>query len=218
MAKTKPFEENTERYEEWFERNRFAYESELRAVRMLLPEKGMGMEIGVGSGRFASPLGIRYGVEPSEKMREIAAKRGIITVDGVAEELPYVDSSFDFVLMVTTICFLDDIAKALSEAYRALKPGGYIIIGFVDRESIVGKFYLEHKEESLFYRIAVFLSVDEVCSHLLKAGFHNLTFKQTIFHYLHEIGEIEPVKDGYGEGSFLVVQASKRPENRYIDR
>src|SRR6202011_4339241 len=63
--------------------------SELRAVRGLLPKDGVGMEIGVGSGRFAAPLGIRYGVDPSVKMRTLAQARGIEAVEGVAEKLPY---------------------------------------------------------------------------------------------------------------------------------
>ncbi|MCK4804128.1 MAG: SAM-dependent methyltransferase, partial [Spirochaetes bacterium] len=81
MVKIKPFEEHTAQYEEWFEVNNFAYESELLAVKRMLPEKGIGMEIGVGSGRFAGPLGIQFGIEPSAKMREIAKKRGIDVVD-----------------------------------------------------------------------------------------------------------------------------------------
>ena len=77
MAKTKPFDEYTSQYEDWFERNKFAFESELRAIREQLPKSNNGIEIGVGSGRFAIPLGIKIGVEPSRKMREIAQKRGI---------------------------------------------------------------------------------------------------------------------------------------------
>ena len=50
-----PFEQYTGKYEEWFERNMFAYEAELHAVRWLLPKSGTGMEIGVGTGRFATP-------------------------------------------------------------------------------------------------------------------------------------------------------------------
>jgi ubiquinone/menaquinone biosynthesis C-methylase UbiE len=120
MAKIKPFEEYTVRYEDWFERNKFGYRSELQAVRIQLPEKGEGAEIGVGTGRFAAPLGIKHGVEPSAKMREIAKQRGIDVMDGTAEKLPFDDSRFDYLLMVTTICFLDDVLGSLKEAYRVI--------------------------------------------------------------------------------------------------
>lgn len=209
MVKIKPFEEHTAQYEEWFEVNNFAYESELLAVKRMLPEKGIGMEIGVGSGRFAGPLGIQFGVEPSAKMRKIAKKRGIDVVDSLAEDLPYKDFRFDYVLMVTTICFLDDIETALKEAYRVVKPGGSLVIGFVDKESALGKLYLEHKEMSLFYRIATFYSVDEVIFYLKQASFKNYTFAQTIFHNLKEIKTVEPVEEGHGRGSFVVVKAVK---------
>jgi SAM-dependent methyltransferase len=206
MPKTEPFEEHTAQYESWFERHRFAYESELLAVRSLLPKNGRGVEIGVGSGRFAAPLGIRYGVEPSRKMREIALRRGIVAVKGVAEKLPYEDSSFDYALLVTTICFLDDVGKAVQEAQRVITPGGSILIGFVDRESRLGRFYLEHRHENVFYSDAVFYSVDEVVDHLRHSGFSDFIFVQTIFKSLHEVRSIEPVKEGYGEGSFVVVK------------
>jgi SAM-dependent methyltransferase len=209
MAKTKPFDLHTARYEQWFERNRYAYESEISAVQSLLPAFGEGLEIGVGSGLFADPLGIRHGVDPSEKMRELARERGIEAVHGVAESLPYEDARFDFALMVTTICFLDDTEVALREAHRVIKPGGSLIIGFVDRESALGEQYLEHRDESLFYGIATFYSVDEVVSILKKAGFRDYRFRQTVFHSLHEIHAVEPVKEGYGEGSFVVVSAAK---------
>ena len=67
MPKTKPFDSQIDRYERWFEEHPFAYQSELRAVQELLPKDGRGIEIGGGTGRFAGPLGIRYGIEPSHK-------------------------------------------------------------------------------------------------------------------------------------------------------
>ncbi len=109
----------------------------------MIPTGGYGMEIGVGTGRFAEPLGIKTGVEPSKRMREIAQRRGIQVLYGVAEELPFEDFRFDFVLMVTTVCFVDDIGKALLEAHRVLSDGGFLIIGFIDRNSIMGKIYLD---------------------------------------------------------------------------
>jgi len=42
-----------------------------------------------------------------------------------------------------------------------------------------------------------------------KISFRDFRFVQTVFHRLDEIKEIEPVKEGYGEGSFVVVRARK---------
>ncbi|MCK4731186.1 MAG: class I SAM-dependent methyltransferase [Methanophagales archaeon] len=209
MIKTKPFDEYASQYEDWFKMNKFAFESELQAIRTQLPKSNNGIEIGVGSGQFAAPLGIKIGIDPSEKMREIAQKRGIEVIDGLAESLPFDDSQFDFTLMTTTICFVDDIEASFQEAYRILKPDGFLIIGFIDRESPIGRLYQQHKGESVFYRIATFYTVDEVISNLKKAGFKNFNFTQTIFHNLAEIRDIEPIKEGYGEGSFVVIRAIK---------
>lgn len=213
MAKIKPFEKHTSEYDAWFENNRFVYESEVLAIKEQLPDKGQGIEVGVGSGRFAALLGIKLGVEPSGKMRELARSRGIVAIDGVAEKLPFDDCRFSFVLMITTICFLDSVEASFKEAYRVLKAGGHLIIGFIDKDSPVGKLYEQHKNESVFYKVATFYSVDEAISYLKEAGFKNLKFIQTIFHSLQEISKIEPFKEGYGDGSFVVVKALK-PKSR----
>lgn len=197
MGKVEPFEKYPQKYEDWFVGNKFAYESELQAIREQLHEGGKGIEIGVGSGRFAAPLGIRLGVEPSKKMREIAKQRGIDAIDGVAEDLPFDDAQFDFALMVTTICFLDDLETAFGEAYRVLKLGGCLVIGFIDKDSPVGKLYKDHKADSVFYQVATFYSVDEVLLLLKKAGFKNFGFSQTIFHNTKEIRNVEPSKEGW---------------------
>ncbi len=210
MPRVEPFEKHTNQYEQWFEKNRFAFESELQAVKTLLPTSGTGIEIGVGTGRFAAPLGIKLGVEPSREMGNIARQKGIEVLDGVAEELPFDDAQFDFALMVTTICFLDDIEESFKEAFRVLKTDGTLIIGFVDRKSPVGMMYEKHKDENVFYKDATFFSVDEVISFLKKAGFKDFTFSQTIFSHLNEINNIEPVKEGYGEGSFVVISGVKK--------
>ncbi|ASJ16744.1 methyltransferase type 11 [Thermococcus chitonophagus] len=212
MAKIKPFEEHRDRYESWFERNKLAYLSELNAVKEVLPE-GECVEVGVGTGRFAAPLGIKVGVEPSKKMAEVAEKRGIKVIPGVAEDLPFEDSSLDCILMVTTICFVDDPEKTIREAYRVLKPGGYLIIGFVDKESPIGREYEEKKDKSLFYREARFFSTQELIRLLKKQRFVIDRIVQTLFHRLNEIKEVESVKDGYGEGSFVVIRARKVSQN-----
>lgn len=209
MPRTKPFEEYTSRYETWFEQHYFVYQSELLAIRQILPAGGRGIEIGIGSGRFAAPFGIRYGIEPSQKMLKLAVQKEIYAIQGVAEFLPIGDEKFDFALMVTTICFLDNVEKSLQEVYRILKPGGFIVIGLVDKESPVGRLYQKNQLQSVFYREATFYSVDEVIEYLKYAGFHGFEFSQTIFKNLDQVTAINPVENGYGKGSFVVIKAKK---------
>lgn len=209
MARIGPFDHHSNQYENWFHKNESAYLSELIAVKRMLPLNKKGIEIGVGSGRFAEPLNIKMGIEPSQKMIELAAQRGIRVIKGVAEELSVRDEQFDFSLMVNTICFLDDIEKAFREIYRILKPSGCIIVGFVNKDSIVGKYYQAHKNESVFYSEARFFSVEEVVFNLKQVGFHDFSFIQTIYQPLKKIRQIQQVKKGYGEGSFIVIKGEK---------
>jgi ubiquinone/menaquinone biosynthesis C-methylase UbiE len=209
MPKISAFEKHFDRYEEWFEKNEYAYQSELDAVKLLMPKFVKGLEIGIGTGRFAVPLNIKNGVEPSSEMRKIALERGLNVVDGVAENLPFEDNSFDLVLMVTTVCFVDDVLKSFKECFRVLKNNGTILIGFVDRESTIGKIYQANKEKSLFYKEATFYSTSEIVELLYEAGFKNFNFSQTIFKKLDEIKEKEPVRYGFGKGSFIVISTKK---------
>jgi ubiquinone/menaquinone biosynthesis C-methylase UbiE len=105
-------------------------------------------------------------------MAEIAKEKGIRVVKGVAENLPYNDNSFDFALIVTTICFVDDPLKTLKEARRVIKSNGYIIIGFVDRESLIGQEYEKSKDKSKFYRSAIFYSSRQIENYLKKSGYY----------------------------------------------
>ena len=208
MPKTVPFERFPQAYEAWFDRHPNLYEAEIEAIKSILPPYEKGIEIGIGSGRFALPLGIMTGVEPSVKMAEIARSKGIEVIEGVAEELPVEDESFDFALMVTTICFVDDPLLSLQEIRRILKPEGYVIIGFVDRDSALGQQYEKNREESRFYREARFYSADEVAGLLKKAGFAEVVSAQTLFGETLEQMETS-VKKGSGEGAFVAVRARK---------
>lgn len=85
------FEEAAVEYDEWFEIHKWVYQSEVAAVRKFIPETGEGIEIGVGvgTGRFSIPFGIKVGVEPARAMAEIARKKGITVYDAKAEHLPF---------------------------------------------------------------------------------------------------------------------------------
>jgi hypothetical protein len=77
VAHPTPFESHVDRYERWFDRYPAAYRSELRAIGELLPPGGLGLEIGVGTARFAEPLGIQIGIDPAGAMFRYACRRGI---------------------------------------------------------------------------------------------------------------------------------------------
>ncbi len=80
MPLTEPFNEYAERYDDWYDRRPLVYQAELRAVKRALPRRGHGLEVGVGTGRFAVHLGVRTGVEPSAAMRDRARLRGVEAV------------------------------------------------------------------------------------------------------------------------------------------
>ena len=209
MTRTRAFDENASAYDAWFEDHQCFYRSELKAVRNLLPATGSGIEIGVGTGRFAEPLGIKIGVEPSQSMRAMARERGIDAIDGVAEQLPVASDTFDYVLFVTTLCFLDSLNQAFSEAFRIVKPGGMVVIGFIEKESALGKKYQQRKAESPFYREARFHTAAEIIDTLEDTGFRDFSFVQTLFSEEGESASVQAVKKGYGEGAFVVMRATK---------
>ena len=213
MANTGPFDQRATEYDRWFEDHQMVYLSELEAVRALLPEHCRPLEIGVGTGRFAQPLGIAFGAEPSSAMRDIARSRGIDVVEAVAEDLPFGNAVFDLVLMVTTVCFLDDVDSAFSEAYRVLTEGGHIVVGFLDRETKLGQVYETRKADSEFYRLARFHSSAEVVVALARAGFEELVSVQTIFDSPSDVEDLSPVEPGHGAGLFVVVRGRKGSED-----
>ena len=210
MVRIEPFEKYSGQYEAWFDTNAPVYQSELKALRKLLPRSRNSVEIGVGSGRFAVPLGIRRGLEPSASMARIAQQRGIRVDQGICERLPYEDSQFDLVLMVTTLCFLDDVVQSFREVHRILMKSGWLVIGFIDKNSSLGKLYREYSNTNVFYSVADFYSLEEITRLLLQNGFGHLQFVHTISRPVEDIDDTEPALEGYGTGSFVVIRAMKQ--------
>ena len=207
MEKSSFFDENADRYEAWYKRNDHMLDSEVGAIKELLPVFQKGVEIGVGTGVFASRLGVRYGVEPVAAMREKAAERGIYVVDGVVEQLPFADGEYDLALLVTVDCFLPDLPRAFREVWRILAPGGIFIVAFIDRDTYLGEFYEQKKKEDSFYQDASFHSAGEMKTYLDAGGFEVVGERQTLFVFENIEQESEP---GVGRGGFAVLKAKKR--------
>lgn len=142
-------------------------------------------------------------------MAKIAKKRGIATVLGVAEFLPFKQQEFDLVLIVTALAFFKDSVKALGETFEVLKPGGQLIVGILDRDSPLGSCIEPEKKESRFFPEARFLSATEVSTYLVEIGFENLKICQTLFKQPESIEHVELPQKGHGIGIFAVISARK---------
>jgi len=210
MSRTEPFEKEYELYDAWFDENQNVYESELLAVALLLPPGGRTVEIGVGSGRFASRLGIREGVEPAVGISALAAARGVRILRGSAECLPLGNGTCDALLYVTTLCFVDDVDLTFREASRVLKPGGCVVLAFIPKDSRFGTLYDRLKQEDAFYRDATFYTAKEVLAALEKAGLRLVEAVQTLTGPPETANEsVETPSPGFDRGSFVVLRAGK---------
>lgn len=201
------FDTHCKRYDSWYEKHKFAFLAELEAIKKVLPKDAKGLEIGVGTGRFASALGITMGIDPSYDMLKVARERGVNVRWGVGEDLPFLEETFDYIAIIITLCFVQDPKKVLVEAARTLKKDGSIIIGIVDRESFLGRFYLNKK--GIFYQHAKFFSVSEVTDLLREAGFKSFLYYQALFELPVDIDSVEIPESGFGKGGFVVVSAKK---------
>jgi len=104
--------------------------------------------------------------------------------------------------------FCKNPLKVLSEARRVLKKNGKIVIGIIDKDSFLSKFY--QKKKSVFYKQARFFGVKELISLLKELGFKNFSYYQTIFKLLEKINSIEKPKKGFGKDGFVVIEVEKK--------
>ncbi|MDD1681803.1 MAG: methyltransferase domain-containing protein [Methanoregula sp.] len=169
------FDECAGDYDQWFDDHREIHAAQVRLLQAAVPQGGCGLELGVGSGRFAAPLGIRYGIDPSPRLLAIAQTRGTEVVQGEGEHLPYRADTFGYVLMMTVICFLDDPQGVLQETFRVLVRGGYLVLGFMEKNGEIALQYRQEKTKGRFLRFARFLTADEVARLMEDAGFSEIS-------------------------------------------
>ena len=179
------FDEHSKEYDDWFDK-RFgagAFAIELNAIKKLtgnLPYDSL--EVGVGTGRFATALGIKFGIDPSLSVIKYAKERGIYVARSVAEFLPFGSSTFSFLFMIVSVCFLSNPMQAFLEAHRVLKPGGSLVLGLIFKDSSWGGYY-EYKRSSgnIFYKHAYFWKKDELLDIINKTGFEPTAAVSTLF-------------------------------------
>lgn len=220
MRGVRAFDERARDYDRWFDDNDGVYQAEVDAVRALLPDQGIGLEVGVGTGRFAAPLEVAFGIDPARGALEIALARGVHVCLGFGERLPFPNRWFDFVLLITVDPFVPHLAPLLEETQRVLKPGGSLIVGMIDRDSLLGQMYEEHKNADPFYRHARFRSAEEMINHLRQAGLKRIVARQTLSGPAIEAVSTDQIqggfdaeslalREGFGSGAFVVLRAVK---------
>jgi ubiquinone/menaquinone biosynthesis C-methylase UbiE len=165
------FDEYANDYDHWFDEHDDVYQAQQRMLRAAIPDQGRGLEVGVGSGRFAGAFDICCGIDPSRELLRIAKRRGVEVVLGRGEHLPYRPGSFDYVLMMTVICFLDDVKTVFCEVNRVLRPGGILVVGFIEEGGKIYRFYHHESTKGRFLRFAKFRAVGEVDRFFRDAGF-----------------------------------------------
>jgi len=216
MRKFDPFERYPNRYDAWFDgAGKEIFALEVRAIKEL--RRGLPrpfLEIGVGSGRFAKALDIPWGIDPSQKLADIARSRNIRVIDGVGENLPIPDNLLGTVFLIVTLCFVDDPRKVISEARRVLVDGGYLVVGVVPAEFPWGRFYQEQSGKGHpFYSHARFFVCKDLIELLEEHGFHLVKKVSTLFSPPGE--ELSPeIKEGYHpDAGFVVLSAKLKKES-----
>jgi ubiquinone/menaquinone biosynthesis C-methylase UbiE len=106
--------------------------------RLLQPAHGNVLDVGAGTAANLPhyPAAVEHValLDPHPGMLARAAARSAsshmnATVHlGSAERLPFVDASFDTVVFTKTLCTVEDVATALKEAARVLRPNGRLLV------------------------------------------------------------------------------------------
>jgi ubiquinone/menaquinone biosynthesis C-methylase UbiE len=199
------YDRNWREYEEWIKSHPHIHESEIIALQKVVPS-GVGLEIGVGTGRLASALSIQFGLDPSWNMLKLAQQKKVFVVQGFGENLPFKKESFNFILIVYTIELADDALRFLKEAVKALKKGGVLILGITNRESAWGKFYEQEAATGFWH----FYTIEEILRYFKRIRLKFQAAFHTHFHAPPDIKEIEEPKIGFGKGGLVVFKAVKQ--------
>jgi SAM-dependent methyltransferase len=198
------YDSHCREYDEWMKSNPHIHESEVIVFQKVVPS-GLGLEIGVGTGRLSSVFSIRYGLDPSLNMLKLAQQKNVLVVQGYGEDLPFKKESFNFVLIVYTIELADDALRFLKEAARTLKKRGVLILGIANRESAWGKFYEQDAARGFWH----WYSIEEILRYFKRTRLKFQAAFHTHFHAPPDIKGIEEPKKGFGQGGLVVFKAIK---------
>ena len=176
-------------YDAWYAtpRGRWIGDAEYAlAARLLAPQAGASLlDVGCGTGWFsrrAAADGLEVtGLDPNAAWLDYArahSSPALNWVQGDARALPFADASFDHVLSIAALCFVDDERRAVAETVRVARRS--FAIGWLNRSSLL---YL-HKGRgggSGAYRGARWHTADEVRALFAGLPVRELKLRSAIF-------------------------------------
>ena len=129
----------------WYERERhLPYHRMLDDLEVEIVERYAAgkqvLEVGCGTGlildRVAKFAAGSHGIDLSAGMLARAAARGLAVSQASATELPIATASVDVAYSFKVLAHIPDIAGAMAEMARVVRPGGHVIAEFYNARSI----------------------------------------------------------------------------------
>jgi SAM-dependent methyltransferase len=115
------------------------YGSLAEAMKTRFPNGGRVIDIGCGPGIFLSQFHPHFecsGIEPSEEAVAVARAKGLDVKQGVIDQMDLPANTYDIVLFWHVIEHLIDFMDALKKIHASLKPGGYLLLGTENYETV----------------------------------------------------------------------------------
>jgi SAM-dependent methyltransferase len=210
-----PFQEQYREYDAWFDDNPlFPLEvATLKAVKTTIepPE----LEVGIGPGRFAQRLGVRFGIDPAQLPLTLARDRGALVCRAIGEQLPFGTAVFGAIYLLFSLCFLAKPEVVLRECRRTLKPGGNLIIGLVPALSPWGRMLTKKGENGHpFYRRARLRTIAATLDLLERNNFNLIESRSALFSSPEAPSPVSDHRPGHEEQAgfaVLVARPAKVP-------
>lgn len=131
--------------------------------RVVPAAEGRVLEIGIGPGHnlplYSPAVQQVIGLDPSPKLLAMARTQRhgawpVELIEGSAEAIPLESGSIDTVVSTWTLCSISDVARALDETRRVLKPGGRLLFVEHGRAPDPNVVWWQHQLTPVWKRIA----------------------------------------------------------------
>jgi SAM-dependent methyltransferase len=157
----------------------------LRQLRSVVPKGARVLDVGCGNGGFLErlrPLGVAelHGIDFSPHAVELAARKGVVTFQGVFEDFAATAGTFDAVFMNHYIEHVLHPAAELRKACAVLKPGGWLIGELPNYDSIDRRIFGRYWGGNHIPRHTFQYSPATLGALLRDAGFADVTFHHEI--------------------------------------